>query len=96
MRTSMALAAALLVVPVAAQAQALTATGNTNAGERICRAQRTIGSRLAVRRVCKTQAEWDEMERTAQTDIREAQTRNVNRTVDWQPGQMNGAGPGPH
>jgi hypothetical protein len=38
-------------------------------GKKICRAQETTGSRLASKRICKTQAEWDEIAANARNDV---------------------------
>ncbi|MDQ1158179.1 hypothetical protein QE385_002506 [Sphingomonas sp. SORGH_AS 950] len=37
--------------------------------KKICRAQETTGSRLASKRICKTQAEWDEIAANARNDV---------------------------
>ncbi|WP_294235912.1 hypothetical protein [uncultured Sphingomonas sp.] len=47
--------------------------------KKICRAQETTGSRLAAKRVCKTQAEWDEIAANARNTVEDSATRmNTN------------------
>ncbi|MDZ7283080.1 hypothetical protein KV697_09720 [Sphingomonas sanguinis] len=42
---------------------------------KICRVQETTGSRLASKRICKTQAEWDEIAANARNDVQNATDR---------------------
>lgn len=90
MLKSMLVAALLASAPGAAHVE--RDRENSYTGDRICRVQPVIGSRLGGRRVCKTQAEWDEMERAARDGVREAQNRQVAPTVDRYPGVPNGMG----
>lgn len=43
--------------------------------KKICRVQETTGSRLAAKRICKTQAEWDEIAANARNDVETATGR---------------------
>jgi hypothetical protein len=79
-------AAALAFAPAAAQAE----RGGTNANAQVCRAQQSVGSRLGARRICRSQAEWDEQDRLMRATIRDSQNRHVAPTVDLRPGGQNG------
>lgn len=52
---------------IEAEAKAEIAVEDEEASKEICRSFREIGSRLAKRKVCKTQAEWDK-DREANAD----------------------------
>ncbi|WP_322964583.1 hypothetical protein [Sphingomonas fuzhouensis] len=43
--------------------------------KKICRVQETTGSRLSAKRICKTQAEWDEIAANARNDVESATGR---------------------
>ena len=43
--------------------------------KKICRVQETTGSRLSSKRICKTQAEWDEIAANARNDVQSATDR---------------------
>ena len=43
--------------------------------KKICRVQETTGSRLGAKRICKTQAEWDEIAANARNDVENATTK---------------------
>jgi len=43
--------------------------------KKICRVQETTGSRLGAKRICKTQAEWDEIAANARNDVEKATTK---------------------
>ncbi|MFV0922780.1 hypothetical protein ACR720_04745 [Sphingomonas parapaucimobilis] len=43
--------------------------------KKICRVQETTGSRLSSKRICKTQAEWDEIAANARNDVENATGR---------------------
>ncbi|CAM3207919.1 MULTISPECIES: hypothetical protein [Sphingomonas] len=43
--------------------------------KKICRVQETTGSRLGAKRICKTQAEWDEIAANARNDVDSATGR---------------------
>lgn len=43
--------------------------------KKICRVQETTGSRLSSKRICKTQAEWDEIAANAHNDVQSATDR---------------------
>lgn len=72
--------------PSSAQTSAGTAAsarpGNTlDPNRRVCRRQETIGSRLRARTVCRTAAEWDEMDRRARENGKDLTNRsNINST----------------
>ena len=85
-------AAALAFAPAAAQAEQGGANANPNA--RVCRALQVVGSRLGARRVCKTQAEWDEEDRMMRGLVRDSQNRHLTSTVDEVTGRPNGSGIG--
>ena len=72
--------AALIATAALAQAPADTqkpAVSNGDLNQIVCVNQRETGSRVATRRVCRTRAEWAELE---------AQTRqNLNRTQSFKP-----------
>lgn len=66
-----------------------TATGLAPAGEqpgldpnrRVCRSQETLGSRLRKRTVCRTAAEWDQLDRQSRQDGKDMTDRNnINYT----------------
>jgi len=67
-----ALAAAIISTPALAQKQA----PNHNVGdpnERVCENLTIVGSRLAVKRVCATRAEWAERIRLDRETVEQAQ-----------------------
>ena len=84
----------LIAAVVGTQAAAQSPQSVPDPGERECRSQGQIGSRLGARRVCRTRAEWAELDRGTRTAVRDAQTRQLAPSVDWQPGKLNGSGPG--
>ena len=43
--------------------------------KKISRVQGTTGSRLGAKRICKTQAEWDEIAANARNDVENATTK---------------------
>jgi hypothetical protein len=49
---------------------------------RVCRVIRQVGSRLGSRRVCGTQAEWDDADSTARRTMAEGQQRMLSPTYD--------------
>jgi hypothetical protein len=66
----LALAIALTSAPAFAQGGAAPATQpGYDASRIICERVRELGSRIASRRVCATQAEWDEFRRTTRQSI---------------------------
>ena len=98
MRKSIFVAAIVAFAPVAAQAGQVTPPDGLQrveptGSERICRSQGVVGSRLGARRVCRTQAEWNEQDRMARTMVRDNQNRHMSPTVDWQAGKPNGSAP---
>lgn len=70
----MALAAMIIVSP-AELAAADSKTKVKDPNERICETQKVLGSRLAVRRVCATRAEWAEKRAQERGLIDRTQTR---------------------
>ncbi|PAX07642.1 hypothetical protein [Sphingomonas lenta] len=69
----MELIAAMLMV--AGQTAATPAEPKPVEPKKVCRRETSTSSRLDVRRVCKTRAEWDAQER--------AEQRNLQRQNDW-------------
>jgi predicted secreted protein len=62
--------AAVLAVAVSAPAVAKDDGDKAPAKEKkICRTERTTGSLVAKRRICKTQAEWDEIAANARKNL---------------------------
>jgi predicted secreted protein len=47
------------------------ATGNADDNRRICRTTQVTGSRIAVRRICRTAAEWRRHDQNLNADMRE-------------------------
>lgn len=86
MRTALLLSAALAGTQAAAQIP----QSIPDPGERICRVQGQVGSRLGARRVCKTRAEWEDLDRSSRNAVRDVQMRHVSPTVDQYPGMANG------
>jgi len=69
----------LVLLPAAALAGDDTDSAqvrNDDPNRMVCRNITEIGSRLARRRVCQTQAEWDEQQRLTRADTENRQTRN--------------------
>lgn len=69
------------------QSQATTAGSGTNGSgtldpnRRVCRTQETLGSRLRKRSVCRTAAEWDQLDRQAREGGKDLTDRsNINST----------------
>jgi hypothetical protein len=67
-----------LLVSAAAFAQAPASSPN----DRICRVTGETGSRLQRNRICKTRAEWDQLQREQRNTLDRAQTGQINRTID--------------
>jgi hypothetical protein len=69
--TAAVLAAAPIVAPVAAHAQAAGASSSTEDinSRRICRVTPTVGSRLGGTRTCRTKAEWDAADRESRDAV---------------------------
>ena len=71
-----AVTAALAHAPGAGQGTKRGAGGDPNAV--VCIKERELGSRLAVRRVCRTRAEWDEYNRQLRMVVEKVQSeKNV-------------------
>lgn len=72
------LIASLFVSLIAVQAEAPVALeANPPAKpQKICKSIKTTGSRLNVRRLCATKAEWERVERETQEDVRNAQNQS--------------------
>ena len=51
-----------------------TPSASTDSTKMVCRSQGDSSSRLRRRRVCVTQAEWDEQRRLSRADVEKAQT----------------------
>ncbi len=69
------LLAALLVTSVAATAQTATAAkeDKNDSGRMVCRTVETTGSRLGKRKICRTAAEWTEIQAIERRDIERQQ-----------------------
>ena len=65
------LAGALLAMPAVAEQPAGKKTPDPN--EKVCESIRMIGSRLAVKRICATRAEWADRRRQERDVIDQAQ-----------------------
>ncbi len=61
---------------------------NAEGQRRVCRTTEITGSRLSVRRICRTEAEWRASERGTQDGVRDAQ-RDMNPRVQQGPGPGN-------
>ena len=73
--TQAGIAAALLTCVAAAPAAAQSDDKKTpDPNEMICEKQRELGSRLAVKRVCMTRAQWAQQRLTQRQDVEKAQT----------------------
>jgi hypothetical protein len=59
---------------------------------RICRTIRQVGSRLGSRRICGTQAEWDNADSEARRTMAEGQQRMLSPTYDDLQRNANGIG----
>jgi hypothetical protein len=73
--------AALAATAAFAQAPQSSAPSGTGAApalddsaKMVCRSESDVSSRLRRRRVCVTQAEWDEQRRLSRMDVEKAQT----------------------
>ena len=69
----------LVLLPAAALASDDTESAqgrNDDPNRVVCRNITEIGSRLARRRVCQTQAQWDEQQRLTRAEMENRQTRN--------------------
>ena len=69
---SIAIAASLVAAPAQAGQAPATATDRAPAAK-ICEKITVTGSRLGARRICATQAEWDERRRSDREEIEKAQ-----------------------
>lgn len=59
--------------PTQAPAAATTEASDPDANREICKAQTSTGSRLAKKKVCRTKAEWDEINRIQRQDAEQMQ-----------------------
>jgi hypothetical protein len=69
----------LVLLPAAALADDDTGSSqarNDDPDRIVCRNISEIGSRLARRRICQTQEQWDEQRRLTRADMENRQTRN--------------------
>jgi hypothetical protein len=64
---------ALQAAPAQAGTEARPEKMPANPNERVCQEIKPVGSRLAVRRICATRAEWKEMRQQDRDVIDEAQ-----------------------
>lgn len=68
----------LVLLPAAALADddtGRTQVRNDDPNRIVCRNITEIGSRLARRRICQTQAQWDEQQRLTRAETEDRQTR---------------------
>lgn len=72
MRLSIAVVAALALIPVAASAET-TKPGAKDPNRIICEKQEVVGSRLATKKVCMTAAEWEIRKREDREAVEKAQ-----------------------
>ena len=83
MKAIFVLAAVALAAPsVAAPAAAFagdTAKKDDKSSKMICRAQGETGSRLGGKKVCMTQAQWDEHRRAIKQDLERGQMQQINK-----------------
>lgn len=88
--TALAIAGVVMAVAVPAFAQpaATSATSSDNSARsgdtsrRVCRSLRPTGSRLATR-VCRTQAQWDDIRKETQEFVQEGQQQGGSRNFDY-------------
>ena len=71
-------AAAALVAPSVAVAGSGDEHGKKD--KMICKAQKETGSRLGSKKVCMTQAQWNEHRRNTQADVERGQLQQVNKS----------------
>ena len=76
----MIVAAALLATSasIPAQAQLSRSKGSDYSNKKICKVQDRNGSRLGGKRICKSQAEWDQEAREARLTIQTMQASRQN------------------
>jgi len=78
MRSFLAVAAALILMPASALAQAQPATApaakKDDPNKPVCRVMDTTGSRLGKRRECHTPAEWASIAAASRQDVERQQT----------------------
>ena len=60
-------------IPFSAEAAASDTTEATKKEKKVCRTERSTGSLTRSRRICMTQAEWDELSRSTKQDIDDMQ-----------------------
>ncbi|HYJ52845.1 MAG TPA: hypothetical protein VEW04_06710 [Allosphingosinicella sp.] len=73
--SALAATAALAQAPQPSTTPSSDATTSTaDSTKMVCRSQGDSSSRLARRRVCVTQAEWEEQRRLSRMDVEKAQT----------------------
>jgi hypothetical protein len=75
------LTGALFAAQAPATASAAPAAASTD-NRRVCRVISQVGSRLGSRRVCGTQAEWDDVDSEARRTMAEGRQRMLAPTVD--------------
>jgi hypothetical protein len=72
-------AGAVALLPVAPGATEIPRPDDAASGEkRICKVQREIGSRLGGVKKCRTQREWDELQRETRTGIDKIQIHGAS------------------
>ncbi len=79
---NLALVASLLATPVVAQTQPTNAVPATEKGSKdpnrmVCRTVETTGSRLGSKKICRTAAEWVEVQAIERRDIERMQAGRI-------------------
>ena len=75
-----AAAAIALASPVSAQNERTTRVGVNNDGSQVvCRQEQEIGTRLRMKRVCRTRAEWTQLRRELRFEVDRAQQQMQTR-----------------
>lgn len=73
--TGALIAIAMAAVPGAAPAAGAKASGADDGSKRICRIQATTGWRTRATRICRTRAEWEQLARQTDQDVRDMRRR---------------------
>lgn len=74
-----ALIACALTVPAAAEEASSKAKKQADPDEVVCEKQEVLGSRLAVKKVCKTRAQWAEQRRADRDAVDKSQLNSCMR-----------------
>ena len=79
MKTLIALSALVLAGTTAPAMAAGEENTETKKAKQICKTYKETGSRLGGKRICMTEAQWEEHRQRTKADIDRAQTQQVNR-----------------